>query len=58
LEEKRAVLAGTPRNQNPPVTVSQIRQEKQVWARFKAEDCFFWNLISYFVRFLQNVGTY
>jgi heat shock protein len=30
LEEKRVVLAGTPRTQNPPVTVSQIRQEKQV----------------------------
>jgi len=30
LEEKRAALAGTPRTQNPPVTVTQIRQEKQV----------------------------
>jgi hypothetical protein len=30
LEEKRVVLAGTPCTQNPPVTVSQIRQEKQV----------------------------
>lgn len=29
LEEKRAALAGTPRTQNPPVTVAQIRQEKQ-----------------------------
>jgi hypothetical protein len=32
LEEKRAALAGTPRTQNPPVTVTQIRQEKQVRA--------------------------
>jgi hypothetical protein len=32
LEEKRATLAGTPRTQNPPVTVAQIRQEKQVGA--------------------------
>jgi len=30
LEEKRVVLAGTPPTQNPPVIVSQIRQEKQV----------------------------
>ena len=30
LEEKRTVLAGAPRTQNPPVTVAQIRQEKQV----------------------------
>ena len=30
LEEKRVVLAGTPCTRNPPVTVSQIRQEKQV----------------------------
>ncbi|PSN34539.1 Heat shock 70 kDa protein 4 [Blattella germanica] len=30
LEEKRAALAGTPRTQNPPITVAQIRQEKQV----------------------------
>ncbi|XP_047360287.1 97 kDa heat shock protein isoform X1 [Vespa velutina] len=29
LEEKRVVLAGTPRTQQPPVTVSQIRSEKQ-----------------------------
>jgi hypothetical protein len=32
LEEKRAALAGTPRTQNPPITVAQIRQEKQVRA--------------------------
>jgi hypothetical protein len=32
LEEKRAALAGTPRTQNPPITVTQIRQEKQVRA--------------------------
>jgi hypothetical protein len=32
LEEKRATLAGTPRTQNPPITVAQIRQEKQVRA--------------------------
>jgi len=31
LEEKRVVLAGTPCTQNPPVTVSQIRQEKQTF---------------------------
>lgn len=30
LEEKRVVLASTPRTQQPPVTVSQIRSEKQV----------------------------
>ena len=30
LEEKRAALAATPRTQNPPITVSQLRQEKQV----------------------------
>ncbi|KAF7386825.1 hypothetical protein HZH66_011277 [Vespula vulgaris] len=29
LEEKRVILAGTPRTQQPPVTVSQIRSEKQ-----------------------------
>jgi hypothetical protein len=40
LEEKRGVLAGTPRNQNPPVTVSQIRQEKQVRARLKLKVAF------------------
>jgi hypothetical protein len=32
LEEKRAALVGTPRTQNPPITVAQIRQEKQVRA--------------------------
>lgn len=31
LEEKRVVLAGTPCTQNPPITVSQIRQEKQTF---------------------------
>lgn len=31
LEEKRAALAGTPRTQNPPITVAQIRQEKQTF---------------------------
>lgn len=30
LEEKRAVLAGTPRTVQAPVTVAQIRAEKQV----------------------------
>ncbi|KAL2714577.1 97 kDa heat shock protein isoform X1 [Vespula squamosa] len=29
LEEKRVILAGTPRTQQPSVTVSQIRSEKQ-----------------------------
>lgn len=29
LEEQRSVLSGTPRAQNPPITVAQIRQEKQ-----------------------------
>lgn len=29
LEEKRVILAGTPRTQQPPVTVAQIRTEKQ-----------------------------
>ncbi|KAF7388545.1 hypothetical protein HZH68_012487 [Vespula germanica] len=29
LEEKRVILAGTPRTQQPPITVSQIRSEKQ-----------------------------
>nr|XP_034171697.1 97 kDa heat shock protein isoform X1 [Osmia lignaria]XP_034171698.1 97 kDa heat shock protein isoform X1 [Osmia lignaria] len=29
LEEKRVLLAGTPRTQPPPVTVAQIRAEKQ-----------------------------
>lgn len=32
LEEKRAALVGTPRTQNPPITVTQIRQRKQVRA--------------------------
>lgn len=31
LEEKRVALAGTPRTQNPPITVAQIRQEKQTF---------------------------
>lgn len=31
LEEKRVLLAGTPRTQPPPVTVAQIRGEKQVF---------------------------
>ncbi|KAK7794683.1 hypothetical protein R5R35_008015 [Gryllus longicercus] len=29
LEDQRSVLAGTPRTQNPPITLAQIRQEKQ-----------------------------
>lgn len=29
LEEKRAMLASTPKTMNPPITVQQIRQEKQ-----------------------------
>lgn len=29
LEEKRVMLAGTPRTQQPPVTIAQIRAEKQ-----------------------------
>ncbi|XP_049861111.1 heat shock 70 kDa protein 4 [Schistocerca gregaria] len=31
LEEKRSQLASTPRTQNPPITVAQIRQEKQAF---------------------------
>ena len=30
LEEKRAILSGTPRTQQPPILVSQIRAERQV----------------------------
>lgn len=29
LEEKRTILASTPKTINPPITVQQIRQEKQ-----------------------------
>lgn len=34
LEEKRILLAGTVRTQQPPVTVAQIRAEKQVSVDF------------------------
>lgn len=30
LQEKRVLLASTPRTQQPPVTVAQIRAERQV----------------------------
>lgn len=34
LEEKRMLLASTPRTQQPPVTVAQIRAEKQVFEAY------------------------
>lgn len=34
LEEKRVLLASTPRTQQPPVTVAQIRAEIQVFEAF------------------------
>lgn len=37
LEEKRASLSGTSRTQQPPVTIAQIRAEKQVKKERKKE---------------------